>query len=242
MIQESTIMHEHASARATLEALIRSKDLEGLLRHAESIHGHRCPYLALGVKAGQYAMDYLDQESTGMEEVVAIVECNNCFVDGIQVVTGCTFGNNALIYKDLGKTAVTVALRQNGTAVRLVVHPDFRERMFARYPVAGPLFEKVVVKRQGTEEDHHRFHHLWEGIARRELEEVDLAEQFLIETLTIRLPGYARIFSTVVCDRCGEGVMEPRIRVQDGQKVCLACAGEEYYYLTGQGVGCCREL
>jgi formylmethanofuran dehydrogenase subunit E len=242
MTQENTIMHEHASARATLEALIRSKDLKELLRHAESIHGHRCPYLALGVKAGQYAMDYLGQENTGMEEVVAIVECNNCFVDGIQVVTGCTFGNNALIYKDLGKTAVTVARRQNGTAVRLVVHPDFRERMFARYPAAGPLFEKVVVQRQGTEEDNHRFHHLWEGIARRELEEVDLAEQFLIETLTIRLPGYARIFSTVVCDRCGEGVMEPRIRVQDGQKVCLACAGEEYYYLTGQGIGCCREL
>ena len=104
-------MHEHASARAAVETMIRSKDLEGLLRHAETMHGHRCPYLALGVKAGQYAMDYLDQENTGMEEMVAIVECNNCFTDGIQVVTGCTFGNNALIYKDLGKTAVTVARR-----------------------------------------------------------------------------------------------------------------------------------
>ena len=143
-------MHEHASARAAVEAMIRSKDLEGLLRHAESMHGHRCPFLALGVKAGQYAMDYLDQENTGMEEVVAVVECNNCFTDGIQVVTGCTFGNNALIYKDLGKTAVTVARRIDGAAVRLVVHPDFRERMFARYPAAGPLFEKVVVQRQGT--------------------------------------------------------------------------------------------
>ena len=143
-------MHEHASARGAVETMIRSRDLEGLLRHAETIHGHRCPYLALGVKAGQYAMTYLDQENTGMEEVVAIVECNNCFTDGIQVVTGCTFGNNALIYKDLGKTAVTVARRQDGAAVRLVVHPDFRERMFARYPAAGPLFEKVVVQRQGT--------------------------------------------------------------------------------------------
>ena len=85
-----------------------------------------------------------------MEEVVAIVECNNCFTDGIQVVTGCTFGNNALIYKDLGKTAVTVARRHDGAAVRLVVQPDFRERMFGRYPAAGPLFEKVVVQRQGT--------------------------------------------------------------------------------------------
>jgi formylmethanofuran dehydrogenase subunit E len=235
-------MHEHASPRQAVEAMIRSRDLEGLLRHAETIHGHRCPFLALGVKAGQYAMTYLEQESTGMEEVVAIVECNNCFTDGIQVVTGCTFGNNALIYKDLGKTAVTVARRRDGAAVRLVVHPDFRERMFARYPAAGPLFDKVVTQRQGTPEDLHRFQHLWAAVARRELEEVDLAEQFLIETSTIPMPAYARIFATEVCERCGEGVMEPRIRVQSGQKVCLACAGEEYYMLTGQGIGCCREI
>jgi formylmethanofuran dehydrogenase subunit E len=235
-------MHEHASPRQAVEIMIRSKDLGGLLRHAETIHGHRCPGLALGVKAGQYAMAYLDQESTGMEEVVAIVECNNCFTDGIQVVTGCTFGNNALIYKDLGKTAVTVARRQDGAAVRLVVHPDFRERMFSRYPAAEPLFEKVVVQRQGDPEDHHRFHHLWEAVARRELEEVDLEEQFRIETLTIQMPPYARIFATEVCARCGEGVMEPRIRVQGGRKVCLACAGEEYYSLTSQGIGCSRDI
>jgi formylmethanofuran dehydrogenase subunit E len=235
-------MHEHASARAAVETMIRSKDLAGLLRHAETFHGHLCPFVALGVKAGQYAMAYLDQENIGMEEVVAIVECNNCFTDGIQAVTGCTFGNNALIYKDLGKTAVTVARRQDGAAVRLVVHADFRERMFARYPAAGPLFEKVVVNRQGTGEDLHRFHHLWEAVARRELEEVDLSEQFLIETLTIQMPAYARIFASVVCDHCGEAGMEPRIRVQGGQKVCLACAGEEYYCLTGQGIGCGREF
>jgi formylmethanofuran dehydrogenase subunit E len=235
-------MHEHASARAAVEAMIRCKDLPGLLRHAETIHGHCCPFLALGVKAGQYAMDYLDQENTGMEEVVDLVECNNCFTDGIQVVTGCTFGNNALIYKDLGKTAVTVARRLDGAAVRLVVHPDFRERMFARYPAAGPLFEKVVMLRQGTAEDQHRFHHLWEAVARRELEEVDLDEQFLIETCTIQMPAFARIFATEVCERCGEAVMESRIRVQGSQKVCLACAGEQYYILTGQGISCSREI
>ena len=143
-----------------------------------------------------------------MEEVVAIVECNNCFTDGIQVVTGCTFGNNALIYKDLGKTAVTVARRQNGAAVRLVVHPDFRQRLFGRYPAAGPLFEKVVMQRQGTAEDQHRFHHLWEAVARRELEEVDLSEQFLIETCTIQMPA--------LCPDFGHGDVQPLRRGGDG--------------------------
>ncbi len=235
-------MHEHASARQAVETMIQSCDLEGLLRQAETIHGHRCPFLALGVKAGQYAMKYLEQESTGMEEVVAVVECNNCFTDGIQVVTGCTFGNNALIFKDLGKTAVTVARRRDGAAVRLVVRPDFRERMFARYPAAGPLFDQVVVQRQGTPEDHHRFRHLWEAVARRELTEVPLEEQVLIQKKTVTLPGYARMFATEICSSCGEGVMEPRVRLKNGEKVCLACAGEDHYLLTGQGIGWGREI
>jgi formylmethanofuran dehydrogenase subunit E len=233
-------MHEHASARQALENMIRGDDLEGLLRQAEALHGHRCPMLALGVKAAQFAMKRLELKNTGMEEVVAIVECNNCFTDGIQVVTGCSFGNNALIYRDLGKTAVTVARRRDGAAVRLIVRSDFRERLFARYPAAGPLFKKVVVERQGTPEDQHRFQHLWEAVSRRELTEVPLSEQLLVQEKTIKLPAYARIFATEICSRCGEGVMEPRIRIQGGQKVCLACAGEEYYQLTGQGIGCGR--
>jgi formylmethanofuran dehydrogenase subunit E len=229
-------MHEHASARKTLEQMIRSGDLEGLLRSAEIIHGHRCPGLALGVKAGHYAMNYLQVDNTGMEEVVAIVECNNCFVDGIQVITGCTFGNNALIYRDLGKVAVTVARRRDGAAVRLAVRPDFRPRMFERYPAVGPLFDKVMVQRQGTDEDHHRFHHLWEAVARRELTEVPLEEHFRIQTLTIQVPAASRMLPTAVCSRCGEGVMESRVKVQEGQTLCLTCAGAEYGQLTGHGL------
>ena len=230
-------MNEHASARQAVETMIRSNDLEGLLRHAETIHGHCCPFLALGVKAGRYAMDYLKTENTGMEEVVAVMECNNCFADGIQVVTGCTFGNSALIFKDLGKTAVTVARRRDGAAVRLCVKADFRETMFARYPAAGPLFEKVVIQGKGSYEDQHRFQHLWQAVARRELQEVPLEEQFVIQTLTMAPPPLARRFATLTCSQCGEGVMEPRVRLKGGLRLCLTCAGEEHYVLAGKGIG-----
>lgn len=232
-------MHEFANARQPIEAMIKSGDLEGLLRQAEAIHGHLCPFVSLGVKAGQYAMNHLGTGSTGMEEVVAIVECNNCFTDGIQVVTGCTFGNNALIYKDLGKTAVTVALRGNGRGVRLVVRPEYRQQLFDRYPAAGPLFEKVVVQRNATPEELHHFHHVWPAMARKELER-PLEEALLVQELTVTLPPYARIFASVNCAQCGEDVMEPRVRLVKGQPTCLACAGAEYLQLTGQGLGCGR--
>jgi len=232
-------MHEHASPRQDVETMIRGNDLQGLLRHAQTIHGHLCPGLAFGVKAGHYAMTYLNQESTGMEEVVAIVECNNCFSDGIQVVTGCTFGNNALVFRDLGKTAVTVALRGNGQGLRLVVRPEYRDEMFARYPAAGPLFEKVIVQRNATPEEEHHLHHIWPAMAIKELAR-PLEESLLIQEVSVKLPAYARIFPSVVCSQCGESVMEPRIRLVKGQPTCLPCAGAEYAELTGQGIGCGR--
>lgn len=259
-------MHEHASARQALEQMIRSGDLEGLLRQAEALHGHRCPFLALGVKAGQYALMQLNPQHRehehhhehhhehghghgqehghehhhGFGEVVAVVEGCNCFIDGIQLVTGCTLGNNGLLVKDLGKAAVTVARKSDGAAVRLAVRADFRQGMFARYPVVEPLFEKVMVQKQGTEEDRHRFQHFWEAIARRELE-VPLEEQFRVQALTIQVPDTARNMETVVCSRCGEGVLAAKTKVENGQNLCLACAGAEYYLLSGKGITAFKE-
>jgi formylmethanofuran dehydrogenase subunit E len=66
-------MHEFASARDVIETMIRSQDLEGLLSQTEHLHGHLCPFVSLGVKAGQYALLALSRQNTGMEEIVAIV-------------------------------------------------------------------------------------------------------------------------------------------------------------------------
>lgn len=40
------------------------------------------------------------------------------------------------------------------------------------------------------------------------------------------LPATARIFTTVVCETCGESAPEHKIRFQDGKKVCLDCFKE----------------
>lgn len=88
--------------RDEITRMIETDDLPGLLRKTGELHGHHCVGSALGVIAAHKAMKELGiKETTGMEHVLAIVETNNCFSDGVQVVTGCTFGNNALIYRDL---------------------------------------------------------------------------------------------------------------------------------------------
>ena len=218
--------------RQEIEDAISADDLPKLLRISGLLHGHFCPFSALGVKAAARAMKELGAKSTGMEELVAIVETNNCFSDGIQIITGCSFGNNALIYRDYGKTAFTLAKR-GGEGVRVSVRAD--RVMAERSPEANELWDRVVVKRRGTEADSKRLNELWKGLSFRVLELPD-EEVFDIKKVTADVPAYARIFASVKCSVCGENVMESRARIEEGKPVCLACSDYEYYQLAGDGI------
>jgi len=218
--------------RQEIEEAIAAGDLARLLRMTGMLHGHFCPFSAMGVKAAVRAVRELGVKSTGMEEVVAIVETNNCFSDGVQFVTGCSLGNNALIYRDYGKTAFTLAKR-SGEAVRISVRAD--RVMEERTPEATQLFERVVVERSGTAIDRERLSELWKELSFKILGLPD-EEVFDIKRITVEIPAYARIFANVNCSVCGENVMEPRARMKDGKPVCIPCSGQEYYQLAGDGI------
>ena len=70
--------------RQEIEDAITSGDSKRLLELCGLLHGHFCPGSAMGVKAAARAVKELRSRSTGMEEVVAIVETNACFADGVQ--------------------------------------------------------------------------------------------------------------------------------------------------------------
>jgi len=219
--------------RKEIEKAVASGDLRTLLMISGMIHGHYCPFSALGVKAAARAVRELEASSVGMEELIAVVETNNCFSDGIQVVTGCTFGNNALIYRDFGKTAFTLACR-SGEGIRVAVKPN--RVMEERSGETTELFEKVMVRREGSVEEQKRLTSLWRELSFRVLEIPD-DELFDIRKVVVGVPSFARIFDSVKCSVCGENVMEPRVRMSGGQPVCLACSGQEYYQLAGDGIG-----
>jgi len=47
---------------------------------------------------------------------------------------------------------------------------------------------------------------------------------FTIGKPKFTVPEYAQKFNTIICEKCGEGAAEPKIRVHNGKKVCLDCA------------------
>jgi len=239
VILENQALHNPNNPRHEIEEAIAAGDLPRLLTMSGLLHGHFCPFLSIGVKASVRALKELGASSTGMEEVIAIVETNSCFSDGVQFVTGCSFGNNALVYRDFGKTAFTLAKR-TGEALRVTVKADSRF-LEEHEPQAAELFQKVVVERRGTEAERRSLGDLWRQASFKMLAVPD-DELFDVNRVTAKVPAYSRIFASVKCSLCGESVMEPRARIRDGKPVCIPCSGREYYQLTGDGMSVIKNM
>jgi formylmethanofuran dehydrogenase subunit E len=59
---------------------------------------------------------------------------------------------------------------------------------------------------------------------------LEAAEKELMKVSKCRhdLPEEARIYPSIQCEKCGEKVMEPRVRVRDGKLLCIPCVEREY--------------
>ncbi|MFB6202320.1 MAG: tRNA (N6-threonylcarbamoyladenosine(37)-N6)-methyltransferase TrmO [Halorhabdus sp.] len=229
-------MDRRETPRRAIERGIRNREREDLLLRAGEIHGHFCPYLALGVMAGVHAMRELGAESAGMEDIVAVVETNSCFADGVQVVTGCTFGNNGLVYRDYGKTAVTLVARAEPEhGVR--VHVKEREGIIERdYPEASALFDRVVAEGNGTQAERERLTETWAAVA-FDLIDRPIFDLCDVETgVSVELPDKAPIFEDAICAGCGESVMAPKTVERDGETYCRACGRHSALQLDGRGL------
>lgn len=162
-----------------------------LWNKAVAFHGHECPGLAIGVRAAVEALALLRSGAAEDEELVCVTENDACGVDGVQALTGCTFGKGNLLYRGTGKQAFSFFDRRSGKSVRLMLKP-FTGQMSRRerqdYILSAPL-----------------------------------ADIFAVGQPRFELPENARYFATILCETCGEGAPEHKIRLQEGKKVCLDC-------------------
>lgn len=193
---------------------------------AVEFHGHSCMGLAMGYKVAEAAMQALGSRRDVDEEMIAIVENDSCAVDAIQVITGCTVGKGNMILLDYGKQAYTFALRDQEKAVRITVKAMEGER----HEEMMALRQKVFAGAASAEEKT-RFKEMSEEMLKYYLS-LPLEELCAIKEVPCDLPSKARIFPSVTCSCCGEKVMEPRSRLQDGKPVCIPCTDN---YVRGWG-------
>jgi formylmethanofuran dehydrogenase subunit E len=181
-----------------------------------AFHGHSCPGLAIGIRAAELALKEIGKAPD--EEIVAVVETDMCGVDAIQYLTGCTYGKGNLIHKDYGKNAFTFYRRRDNRALRLVTHRDL-------FGDAGPSLGELnrKVQEEGlTEDEEKTWREIREKISRRIMES-DVSEIFEIKEPATPVPKKARMVASLVCESCGEPVMETRTRRFRDKVLCIPC-------------------
>ena len=187
-----------------------------LIEETTRFHGHWCPGLAIGIRAAEWAL--AEMGKAGDEEIVAVVETDMCGVDAIQYLTGCTFGKGNLIHRDYGKNAFSFYRRRDGKAVRLVTQA-------AIYGEDRRTLERLHAKMQKeglNAQETADLKAIRTGMAQRVMSS-DPETLFEIKEATTPIPQKARILSSLVCEICGEAVMESRTRRFDGQTLCIPC-------------------
>jgi formylmethanofuran dehydrogenase subunit E len=187
-----------------------------MIKKTTSFHGHWCPGLAIGIRAAEWALKEMGKAPD--EEVVAVAETDMCGVDAVQYLVGCTFGKGNLIHKDYGKNAFTFYRRKDGKAVRLVARPGIYGDTGA---TMGKLHRKML--EQGlTEEEEQVWRETRAAVSKRIMES-DLTDLFEFKTPVGPVPKMARILAPMLCESCGETVMETRTRHFGGQLLCIPC-------------------
>ncbi len=184
---------------------------------AVSFHGHVCPGVVAGFRASVYAMGIMELQGNISGTHLVIAENDLCGLDGVQVVTGCTVGNDGLIIDNRGKQAFNYVSRNDGRGVRVVLRPPL---WGSDDPVV--LHQRVKAGVATPEEKQQ-----WLDVrGRRGCELMALGDSDLFDVREIRVAvrPRPRQHPLVRCARCGEEVMQPWTTVVRGMHVCTACS------------------
>jgi len=198
-------------------------DANAFLDAGIHLHGHKCSPMPLGLRAGAAAMNRLGVERSRDKQLLALVElgddhCGHCFADGVQMVTGCTFGKGNIKKLGYGKFGLTLVDQTTGRAVRVVPQAEAQVKT-----KRTPFFHQFCVQGEPASA-------LPGDVVDPQIDRVLHAPEDELLTVSdvfdYAVSAENENFHSFVCDRCGELVVEPYGRVVGTHKVCIPCQDE----------------
>ncbi|MBU0945445.1 MAG: formylmethanofuran dehydrogenase [Proteobacteria bacterium] len=198
------------------------QELQEFIETGMKFHGHKCPAMPLGVRAGLAAMKVLGVNRSQDKELFLRSETGKghaagCFLDGLMTATGCTYGKSNIEKLYYNKMAFTLVDTKTGHSVRVSLKPDFfqmslnspfvqqRKAGVAPQDISPAIADPLVKKVLSIPED------------------VFLS----IEPIqTEKVTQKSGIFAVKPCEKCGELVFVNKLRMRvDGKLTCLPCSG-----------------
>ena len=192
---------------------------EDYLEMGLKFHGHKCPAMPMGLRTAAAAMNALGVSRTGDSALLALVElgenhCATCFADGVQVISGCTFGKGNIVKLQYGKWGLTLIDKKSRLSVRAI-------------PKAAVLMENkkgefIHMRMGGTPPTQ-----VPESVSQPLVEKVMSVPQAQIldvgPVVTTSVATATHLWDVFICDDCGEFVIEAYGRIKGEKRLCIPC-------------------
>ena len=188
-------------------------NIDLLLKQSSSRHTHLCPRQILGVRIGLLGVSFFGLvPGTNVEKrLLCIIESDGCFLDGIEVASGCTPGHRTLRIEDYGKIAAVFVDTHTKQAIRIAPRLDVRERAADCFPDEPDRYSTQMMGYK------------------------DLPDEELLSIQSVTMNNsLEKILSTpglrVQCTICGEDIINEREVQYHGAPSCKTCAGQGFYH------------
>lgn len=190
---------------------------------AFTFHGHKCPFMPIGYRMGTIAMHILGVERCKDHEMHVFSEMGvghpqGCMQDGIMSATGATVGKGMIDKLYYGKVAATFWYPGVQGAVRIFLRNEFQDKLAPH--------EFFDYRKKGIEPSQIP-ENVCEDIINIVLTASDDELFIITEIPDFTYKPVKGSFAKAKCELCGEYVFERYLRVKDGKKVCISCAGHE---------------
>ncbi len=185
------------------------------------LHGHKCPAMPMGLRAGMAALEALGVERAADGQLTALVEidsehCGTCYADGVMMATGCTFGKGNIRKLSYGKFVLTLIDNKTGRSVRVATRNEVikrnQESEFIQFRKQGVPASKIAPELINPAVDFILAEPTEKLFAIGTVQEVKVT------------PGRPHDFNTQICAECGEAMVERYARMKKGKVVCMPCA------------------
>ncbi len=193
---------------------VLKKTFEEHLEEAAAFHGGDCPGQTLGVRLARAGL-----ESIGIDDplsdrwrknIMAYVELDRCAADAVMIVTGCRVGKRTLKIMDYGIMAATFINLKTAKAVRVTAREEARK-----------LAPRYAPDERNKYEQQRLAYRIMPD------EELLTIEEVEVQVPPEDMPGSP--ISRVVCEKCGDSVVDMREVMVDGAVLCRPCARGGYF-------------
>lgn len=199
------------------------KELKDYFDVALKFHGHKCPAMPLGLRAGLAAMKALGVERSKDKELFVESETGKghaagCFLDGVMVATGCTYGKSNIQKLYYNKMAFTLIDTKTGRAVRVSLKPEFFEKA---------LNSPFVQERKKGIPPQDIPAAITDPLVERILKLPESEFLNISNVFQKEVKKGSPNFDVKRCAKCGETVFTDKlITAPDGRMLCIPCAEE----------------